>query len=305
MTTLYKGCVKSFRTIALPAPFARSASTAALAQTGDRAQFDIPKQPLSAALKAFAEQADMQLLYRSETINGATVRPLKGELDKRQALQRLLEGTNLEAVYSADDAATIRPRGKEPITKEGNTDGAAVEISSGVRDDDASSANVTRSKQPLASERSGLTQDLETVIVTGTRIRGGQSSSPVVTISQEEMRLSGHNSVGEAMRALPQNFNGGQNPGVAPGASNVGGIANQNVSDGSGINLRGLGPDATVTILNGSRLLYEGFAHATDVAVIPTAAIARIVVLLDGASTIYRTDKPTSEFQSLMRISYA
>src|SRR3546814_3031341 len=84
MTTLYKGCVKSFRTIALPAPFARSASTAALAQTGDRAQFDIPKQPLSAALKAFAEQADMQLLYRSETINGATVRPLKGELDRSE-----------------------------------------------------------------------------------------------------------------------------------------------------------------------------------------------------------------------------
>src|SRR3546814_13682959 len=115
----------------------------------------------------------MQLLYRSETINGATVRPLKGELDKRQALQRLLEGTNLEAVYSADDAATIRPRGKEPITKEGNTDGAAVEISSGVRDDDASSANVTRSKQPLASDRSGLTQDLETVIVTGPGARQG------------------------------------------------------------------------------------------------------------------------------------
>src|SRR3546814_4461948 len=90
------------------------------------------------------------------------------------------------------------------------------------------------------------------------------------------MRLSGHNSVGEAMRALPQNFNGGQNPGVAPGASNVGGIANQNVSGGSGINLRGLGPDATVTLLNGSRLPYDGFAQATDVAVIPTAAIDRI-----------------------------
>src|SRR3546814_5020260 len=117
-TTLYKGIVKALRTSALAATFALSVSTAALAQTGDLAQFDIPKQPLSAALKAFAEQADMQLLYRSETINGATVRPLKGELDKRQALQRLLEGTNLEAVYSADDAATIRPRGKEPITKE-------------------------------------------------------------------------------------------------------------------------------------------------------------------------------------------
>src|SRR3546814_6504145 len=117
----------------------------------------------------------MQLLYRSETINGATVRPLKGELDKRQALQRLLEGTNLEAVYSADDATTIRPSGKEPIIKEGNTDAAAEEISSGVRDDDASSAKDTRSKQPLASERSGLTQDLETVIVTVTSIRDGES----------------------------------------------------------------------------------------------------------------------------------
>src|SRR3546814_9602035 len=142
----------------------------------------------------------------------------------------------------------MRQRCKEPITKEGNTDGAAVEISSGVRDDDASSANVTRSKQPLASERSGLTQDLETVIVTGTRIRGGQSSSPVVTISQEEMRLSGHNRVGEAMRAMPQNFNGGQNSGVAPGESNVRGTAKQNVSGGAGINLRGLGPDAPVTL---------------------------------------------------------
>src|SRR3546814_6545976 len=128
----------------------------------------------------------MQLLYRSETINGATVRPLKGELDKRQALQRLMEGTNLEAVYSADDAATIRPRGKEPITKEGNTDGAAVEISSGVRDDDASSAKVTRSKQPLASIRRGMTQDLETVNVNGTSHRGGEYTSPAVTTSQEE-----------------------------------------------------------------------------------------------------------------------
>src|SRR3546814_6403738 len=91
---------------------------------------------------------------RSETINGATVRPLKGELDKRQALQRLLEGTNLEAVYSADDAATIRPPGKEPLTKEGNKDGPAVEISSGDRDDETSPANVTPRQKPMPSEPS-------------------------------------------------------------------------------------------------------------------------------------------------------
>src|SRR5690606_29391651 len=143
------------------------------------------------------------------------------------------------------------------------------------------------SVQQKTPERSRQTQDLETVIVTGTRIRGGQPSSPLMIIGQEEMRLAGHNSVGEAMRALPQNFNGGQNPGVAPGASSVGAIANHNMSGASGVNWRGLGPDATVTLLNGSRLPYDGFAQATDVAVIPTAAVDRIEVLLDGASAIY------------------
>src|SRR3546814_18872359 len=101
----------------------------------------------------------MQLLYRSETINGATVRPLKGEPDKRQALQRLLEGTNLEAVYSADDAATIRPRVKEPINTEGNTDGAEVEISYGVRTEDDSQPNAKTNKQHNASKSTGLTQE--------------------------------------------------------------------------------------------------------------------------------------------------
>src|SRR3546814_19225728 len=99
----------------------------------------------------------MQLLYRSETINGATVRPLKGELDKRQALQRLLEGTNPEAVYSADDAATIRPRGREPIPQEGNTDGEAVESRPAARGDDDSPAHRTIRETTLDHDRCEVT----------------------------------------------------------------------------------------------------------------------------------------------------
>src|SRR3546814_20395689 len=48
--------------------------------------------------------------------------------------------------------------------------------------------------------------------------------------------------------------------------------------------------DVCASDLNGSRLPYDGFAQATDVAVIPTAAIDRIEVLLDGASAIYGSD---------------
>src|SRR3546814_5063944 len=107
-------------------------------------------------------------------------------------------------------------------------------------------------------------------------------------ITQEDMRLAGHNDLGDVMRALPQNFSGGQNPGVLIGAGGV--VANQNITGGSSLNLRGLGPDATLTLLNGARLAYDGFTQATDVAVIPVAAIDRMEVLLDGASALYGSD---------------
>src|SRR3546814_10784616 len=66
--------------------------------------------------------------------------------------------------------------------------------------------------------------------------------------------------------------------------------SNQNITGGSSLNLRGLGPDATLTLLNGARLAYDGFTQATYVAVIPVAAIDRMEVLLDGASALYGSD---------------
>src|SRR3546814_15829449 len=78
-----------------------------------------------------------------------------------------------------------------------------------------------------------------------------------------------------------------QNPGVALGS---GSIANQNINSGSALNLRGLGPDATLTLLNGRRLSYSGFVNAVDVSVVPIAALDRIEVIADGASAIYGSD---------------
>src|SRR3546814_3564934 len=102
------------------------------------------------------------------------------------------------------------------------------------------------------------------------------------------MRLAGHNNLVDVRRALPQNCSGGQNPGVLIGAG--GGVANQNITGGSSLNLWGLGPDATLTLLNGARLAYDGFTQATDVAVIPVPALDRMDVLLDGASALSGSD---------------
>lgn len=133
--------------------------------------------------------------------------------------------------------------------------------------------------------------EIERITVTGTRIRGGETPSPVVTIGSEVIREEGFADLGEVIRSVPQNFSGGQNPGVAVGATlGVGGAANQNFTGGSSLNLRGLGPDATLTLLNGRRMAYGGVMQAVDVGAIPVEAVDRLEIVPDGASAIYGSD---------------
>src|ERR1700692_1433005 len=76
--------------------------------SADPARFDIAAQPLPNALKNFAAQAKMQLLYRYDIVSHATASPVAGQLEKHAALEQLLRGTGLEAVYSNENTATIR-----------------------------------------------------------------------------------------------------------------------------------------------------------------------------------------------------
>src|ERR1700691_6598385 len=77
--------------------------------SADPARFDIAAQPLPTALKSFAAQAKMQLLYRYDIVSHATASPVAGQLERHAALELLLRGTGLEAVYSNDSPVTIRP----------------------------------------------------------------------------------------------------------------------------------------------------------------------------------------------------
>src|SRR5712672_4360852 len=76
--------------------------------SADPARFDIAAQPLPTALKNFAAQAKMQLLYRYDIVSHATANPVAGQLEKHIALEQMLRGTGLEAIYSGDNTATIR-----------------------------------------------------------------------------------------------------------------------------------------------------------------------------------------------------
>lgn len=124
------------------------------------------------------------------------------------------------------------------------------------------------------------------IVVTGTHIRGAEVAAQVTRVSRRDIEAAGQTDLGEAMRALPQNFGGGQNPGVGTGA----GLVNSNVNAASSINLRGLGPDATLTLLDGHRLPYDSAFNGVDVSAIPVAAIERVEVVADGASAVYGSD---------------
>src|ERR1700726_2506240 len=88
--------------------------------SADPAGFNINAQPLPNALKSFAAQAKMQLLYRYDVVSHAQASRVAGQLEKHAALEQLLRGTGLEAVYSNENTATIRPISAGERTAPGN-----------------------------------------------------------------------------------------------------------------------------------------------------------------------------------------
>lgn len=138
------------------------------------------------------------------------------------------------------------------------------------------------------------------IVVTGSRIRGGPQISPVATVTREEMSESGQTNLGEVIRDLPQNFAGGQNPTIAGGGQ--GGFTN--VSGSSAINLRGLGPDATLTLVNGHRVAFDAISQGIDISAIPVAALDRIDIMTDGASALYGSDAVAGVANVILRRDY-
>ncbi|WP_404401872.1 TonB-dependent receptor [Idiomarina seosinensis] len=125
-------------------------------------------------------------------------------------------------------------------------------------------------------------QDVERIQVTGSRIKRTdmETASPVEMVSSEEVRASGYTRVEDLMATLPQLETAAQNSFVANGAS---GVAN--------LDLRGLGANRTLVLVNGRRLQPGGvYSQAADVNQIPTALIERVEVLTGGGSSTYGSD---------------
>src|ERR1700738_155047 len=127
--------------------------------SADAAQFNIAAQPLPNALKSFAAQAKMQLLYRYDVVGHATASPVAGTLEKHAALKQLLRGTGLEAVYSDGNTATIRPAASGEKTTTGTKatsgDPPANSPPSSSADKDLGTIRLAQSESSVQPARSG------------------------------------------------------------------------------------------------------------------------------------------------------
>ena len=164
---------------------------------------------------------------------------------------------------------------------------------------DESQRREMRSFQEKPVRKPGVLQE---VIVTGTHLRGdAPTGSPVRTYSSKDIAASGAQTTAQFIELLPQNFGGGISERTNATFVPVDGRTNNNSGNGTGVNLRGLGSDATLLLLNGHRLTSTGAGDYVDVSQIPVSAIERIDVLTDGASAIYGSDAVAGVVNIILR----
>lgn len=268
-------------------------ATAAAAQSR---RFDIPGGDLKAALDAYARQSGVRLIYLSDEIKGISSQGVSGEMSEEAALNHLLQGTGFLirrdatgaiAVVRADRAASgDAPRTPGRSDEASALDNAETAAEGTGASEAAPGADGEEARRTDVSAAADNTLTLETVQVTGSHIKGTQLSGvgPVTVIDAEAIQSSGAVSVETLLQRLPSSA------GAAGSQSNNFWTGNGNGA--TQVNLRGLGVNRTLVLLNGRRVVNGGTGanNSVDLNIVPIALIERIEILKDGASAIYGAD---------------
>ena len=132
-------------------------------------------------------------------------------------------------------------------------------------------------------------QKVERIEVTGSRIKRTdiEGPSPIQSINKDDIANMGFDNLQQLLERMPANGAGA--------FSTRGNSQDSTANGGASISLRGLGPDATLVLINGRRVGTSAFAEGitnsfVDINNIPVSAIERIDILKDGASAIYGSD---------------
>ena len=146
------------------------------------------------------------------------------------------------------------------------------------------------------------TTTLAPVTVVGSRIKRSEieGPSPVVVISREDFEREGFRTVGDALQTLTQNTT----------ASFTGDLAVTGFTPNAQVvNLRGIGPGYTLTLINGRRPAqypqpYNRDNNVVNIRAIPSSIIERVEILTGGASAIYGSDAISGVVNVVLRENF-
>ena len=266
--------------------------------------FDISTQDSASAIRAFGAQSGMQILASAEDLKGKRLNPVRGSVATETALNDLLAGTGLGHRYLGDrtvalvntadtakDAEPTARSGEAPLDRQAKTSTATTK--KGFLDrfrmaqaaGEKPSGPATGSGDSPGSDSRTPGQVAE-VVVTGSRIAraGYDQPTPVTVISAESIAKSGFSNISDVLNRTPQ-------VGVGLGASNSYFNADAGASF---INLRGLGTNRTLVLVNGRRRVSgTQLSSAVDLTTIPSNLIGNIEVISGGAAAVYGADAVT------------
>jgi len=134
----------------------------------------------------------------------------------------------------------------------------------------------------VANAQQAAEQPLEKVVVTGSRIRVStvtEGSSPITVIGAADIKSDGVKNTESLLNNLPQVF------------ADQGGSVSNGSSGTATVNLRNLGSDRTLVLVNGRRLPQGSpLNSAADLNQVPAGLIKRVEVLTGGAGAVYGSD---------------
>ncbi|MDR2212187.1 MAG: TonB-dependent receptor plug domain-containing protein, partial [Pseudomonadales bacterium] len=249
---------------------------------------DIPAQNAADALNSLALQTGAVMLFPYDLIRAKGTQAVRGRYSLEDALTKLLDGSGLAG--SLTDKQVIRialnqqnndnEKGEDEMRTPENRSKRnllAVAIASLF-------AGVTEIS--LAQEDGALGRNIEEISVTGSRIRntsGFTTPVPVTSVTVDELSdFEPGNSMAEQLDALPQFF-GNQ-------SSQRGGLALHSTAGASGLNIRRLGVNRSLVLLDGQRVVPTDKRGTVNVDIFPTALLRSVDVVTGGASAAYGAD---------------
>jgi iron complex outermembrane receptor protein len=124
----------------------------------------------------------------------------------------------------------------------------------------------------------------EEVVVTGSRVMrdGYEAPTPVTVASSEQLELAAPSTLSDALNQLPS-FRGSSKP------QNVS-VASTGTNGGSFLNLRGLGSQRTLILLDGQRIVPSSGSGVPDTSILPQKLVKRVDIVTGGASAAYGSD---------------